>query len=139
METDIHSSCKELEKMLMDDFENLVTRLLSGDRKSTITGSPCMSRCFEDIVSRVCFLSFQLSTYEQSSEYRDNKIVSQPVDECFFQGRTINALKNDGIHYIHELITNTERELSRIPNIGKTTLKDINEVLAEMGLCLCKK
>lgn len=139
MEAHKHEFCKELEKMLLDDFQDLVETLLGGDRKSLISGTTYFSKDFADIVSRVCFLNHKLRMYEQSKEYCDNKIMSTPLDECFFQIRTVNALKKDGINYIHELINKTEYELSITPNIGELSLKDIKEVLGEMNLCLRQK
>lgn len=50
--------------------------------------------------------------------------------------RAANCLHAENIHTITELTRKTEVELLRIANLGKKTLKEIKEVLAERGLKL---
>jgi hypothetical protein len=50
--------------------------------------------------------------------------------------RSANCLHNDYIVYIGDLVQKTEAEMLRTPNCGRWSLKEIKEVLAEMGLHL---
>ena len=50
--------------------------------------------------------------------------------------RARNCLKRAGINTVAQLTNATERDLMAITNFGETSLKDVNERLAERGLAL---
>jgi hypothetical protein len=58
------------------------------------------------------------------------------VDELELSVRAANCLKNDNIVYVGDLVQKTEAEMLRTPNFGWKALKEIKEVLAQMGLHL---
>lgn len=53
-----------------------------------------------------------------------------PIGDVF-RTRLRNSLKGDGIEYLEELLSKTEGEILRIPNVGRKGLIVINEVLRE--------
>lgn len=61
------------------------------------------------------------------------------IEELQLTVRAYNALLNDNIRTIGELIKVTGRELMRIPNFGKLSLEDVKYCLAEHGLKLKKE
>jgi DNA-directed RNA polymerase subunit alpha len=65
-----------------------------------------------------------------------NPALLKKVDELELSVRSANCLKNDNIVYIGDLIQKTEAEMLRTPNFGRTSLNEIKEVLAGMGLHL---
>jgi len=53
-------------------------------------------------------------------------------DERFeFSNRALNCLKAENIFTLKDLLSKTENELMKIPNMGKLTLKEIKEELAK--------
>jgi len=53
-------------------------------------------------------------------------------DERFeFSNRALNCLKAENIFTLKDLLSKTENELMKIPNMGKLTLKGIKEELAK--------
>ena len=50
--------------------------------------------------------------------------------------RTINCLKAESIFTIEKLVTYTETELLKTPNLGRKALNEIKEALTTMGLSL---
>ena len=56
------------------------------------------------------------------------------VDDLELSIRSSNCLKNVGIMYIADLVQKTEAEMMRTPNFGRTSLKEIKEVLFGMSL-----
>ena len=53
--------------------------------------------------------------------------------------RSANCLQNANIRYIGELVQKTESEMLKTKNFGRKSLKEIKEILAEMGLSLGMK
>ena len=66
-------------------------------------------------------------------------ILLRPVDELELTVRSANCLKAENIYYIGDLIQKTEVELLKTPNLGKKSLTEIKEVLAQRGLSLGMK
>jgi DNA-directed RNA polymerase subunit alpha len=53
--------------------------------------------------------------------------------------RSANCLKAENIFYIGDLIQRSEFELLKTPNLGKKSLTEIKDVLAQHGLSLGMK
>ena len=66
-------------------------------------------------------------------------MLLRPVDDLELTPRSSNCLKAQSIHYIGDLIQNTENDLLRTPNLGRKSLNEIKQVLAEHGLSLGMK
>ncbi|ROO29666.1 DNA-directed RNA polymerase subunit alpha [Salinisphaera orenii MK-B5] len=60
----------------------------------------------------------------------------KPIEDLELTVRSTNCLKAEDIHYVGDLVQRTETELMRTPNLGKKSLTEISEVLAEHGLKL---
>ena len=58
-----------------------------------------------------------------------SKILSLPVYELELSTRALNCLKNEDIQYIGELIQQTNRQMLRMPNFGKKSLKQLKDAL----------
>lgn len=66
----------------------------------------------------------------------DRRYVNITIDELNFSTRTNNALKNMGVEYIGQLINFDESYLLKFRNIGKVSIKELQNKLAENGLRL---
>jgi DNA-directed RNA polymerase subunit alpha len=66
-------------------------------------------------------------------------MLLRPVDDLELTPRSSNCLKAQSIHYIGDLIQYTEADLLRTPNLGRKSLNEIKQVLAEHGLSLGMK
>ena len=74
---------------------------------------------------------------ERSEEFNENLL--RTVDELELSVRSANCLTNANITYIGELVQKTEAEMLKTKNFGRKSLKEIKEILAEMGLSLGMK
>lgn len=74
---------------------------------------------------------------EPVEEFNENLI--RTVDELELSVRSANCLQNANIRYIGELVQKTEAEMLKTKNFGRKSLKEIKEILAEMGLSLGMK
>ncbi len=81
-------------------------------------------------------------THESSVSEEQQKLSEnlwKSVDELELSVRSANCLQNANIRYIGELVQKTESEMLKTKNFGRKSLKEIKEILAEMGLSLGMK
>lgn len=76
---------------------------------------------------------------EVPQEEKFNENLLRTVDELELSVRSANCLANANIKYIGDLVQKTESEMLKTKNFGRKSLKEIKEILAEMGLSLGMK
>lgn len=76
---------------------------------------------------------------EKPAAPKVDPLLLRPVDDLELTPRSSNCLKAQNIHYIGDLIQHTEADLLRTPNLGRKSLNEIKQVLAEHGLSLGMK
>lgn len=69
---------------------------------------------------------------EEKSEIE--RVFEMPIEELELSSRSSNCLKRAGIQSVGELIQKTEEEVSKVRNMGKKSLEEVKNRLAEMGL-----
>jgi DNA-directed RNA polymerase subunit alpha len=83
---------------------------------------------------------FEPALEEVSAEQEKlNENLWRSVDELELSVRSANCLQNAAIRLIGELVQKTEAEMLKTKNFGRKSLKEIKEILAEMGLSLGMK
>ncbi len=78
------------------------------------------------------------SVREEKSQDID-PILLRPIDDLELTVRSANCLKAESILYIGDLVQRTEVELLKTPNLGKKSLTEIKDVLAQHELSLGMK
>ena len=68
-----------------------------------------------------------------------NENLFRSVDELELSVRSANCLQNANITLIGELVQRTEQDMLKTKNFGRKSLKEIKEILANMGLALGMK
>lgn len=63
-------------------------------------------------------------------------VLLQSVDDLELTVRSLNCLKAERIYYVGDLVQRTEVELLKTPNLGKKSLNEIKQSLADMELSL---
>jgi DNA-directed RNA polymerase subunit alpha len=76
---------------------------------------------------------------EKPQSPKVDPMLLRPVDDLELTPRSSNCLKAQSIHYIGDLIQYSENDLLRTPNLGRKSLNEIKQVLAEHGLSLGMK
>ena len=76
---------------------------------------------------------------EEEEEEPLNENLFRSVEELELSVRSANCLQNANIHLIGELVQRTEAEMLKTKNFGRKSLKEIKEILADMGLQLGMK
>jgi len=78
-------------------------------------------------------------TVVSEEQQKLNENLWKSVDELELSVRSANCLQNANIRYIGELVQKTESEMLKTKNCGRKSLKEIKEILSEMGLSLGMK
>jgi DNA-directed RNA polymerase subunit alpha len=65
-----------------------------------------------------------------------NENLFRSVEELELSVRSANCLQNANIHLIGELVQKTEGEMLKTKNFGRKSLKEIKEILNNIGLQL---
>ncbi|MCS4504068.1 DNA-directed RNA polymerase subunit alpha [wastewater metagenome] len=76
------------------------------------------------------------SAEPEREEPEVDPVLLRPIDDLELTVRSANCLKAESIHYVGDLVQKTEVELLKTPNLGKKSLNEIKEVLAQHGLQL---
>lgn len=84
------------------------------------------------------FVELKADEQQQEEEVASDidPILLRPVDDLELTVRSANCLKAENIYYIGDLIQRTEVELLKTPNLGKKSLTEIKDVLAQHALSL---
>jgi DNA-directed RNA polymerase subunit alpha len=93
----------------------------------------------QDQISIFVDLQRPATTEEHKKEPDMDPLLLRPVDDLELTVRSANCLKAENIFYIGDLIQRTEFELLKTPNLGKKSLTEIKDVLAQHGLSLGMK
>lgn len=72
----------------------------------------------------------------EKEEDKKEKVLEMTVEELDLSVRSYNCLKRAGINTVDELTQKTEDDLMEVRNLGKKSLEEIQEKLAELGLSL---
>lgn len=74
---------------------------------------------------------------EKEEEQKD-KILEMTVEELDLSVRSYNCLKRAGINTVEELINRTEEDMMKVRNLGKKSLEEVVNKLAELELSFRK-
>lgn len=58
------------------------------------------------------------------------------IEELDLSVRSYNCLKRAGINTVQELATKSEEDMMKVRNLGRKSLEEVQEKLAELGLGL---
>ena len=62
------------------------------------------------------------------------KTLETPIEEVEFSVRAYNCLKRAGIHTVQDLVDKKDVEVTKIRNLGKKSLKEVLDKVADLGL-----
>ena len=62
--------------------------------------------------------------------------IERSIDTLPITVRAVNCLKSEGINTVEQLLSMSEFDLMRIPNLGKLSIKSIRDALEQSGLAL---
>lgn len=72
----------------------------------------------------------------KKDEEPKDRALSMTIEELDLSVRSYNCLKRAGINTVEELTKRTEADMLKVRNLGKKSLQEVKEKLAEYGLAL---
>lgn len=87
-------------------------------------------------------LTEDVDEVEIRDEQEDNdkeKVLEMTIEELDLSVRSFNCLKRAGINSVGDLVQKTEDEMIKVRNLGKKSLEEVENKLAELNLSLKKK
>ncbi len=73
---------------------------------------------------------------EDTEDEDKGKALEMTIEELDLSVRSYDCLKRAGINTVDELIRKSEEEMMKVRNLGKKSLEEVQNKLAEMGLSL---
>ncbi|NLW41457.1 MAG: DNA-directed RNA polymerase subunit alpha [Tissierellia bacterium] len=74
----------------------------------------------------------------EKEEDEEEKVLEMTIEELDLSVRSYNCLKRAGINTVGELIQKTEEDMMKVRNLGKKSLQEVKDKLAELNLSLKK-
>ena len=122
---------------IADDQEQLILDIETNGRIDPKNAVGIAATIFADQLNSFVDIRNSVAPTESASSRPsvDPKLLCA-VEDLELTVRSANCLKTEGIKYIGDLVQKTEVELLKTPNLGKKSLTEIKDVLAERGLSL---
>lgn len=118
------------------DLDKLIFKL---ETNGTIDPEEVIKKAATELTQQMqVFVNLEEITAESYEEREPevDPILLRPVDELELTVRSANCLKAEQIYYIGDLVLRSEVDLMKTPNLGKKSLTEIKDVLAQRGLTL---
>jgi DNA-directed RNA polymerase subunit alpha len=74
----------------------------------------------------------------EKEEDKKEKVMEMTIEELDLSVRSYNCLKRAGINSVQELTQKSEEDMMKVRNLGRKSLEEVQEKLAELGLSLRK-
>lgn len=75
----------------------------------------------------------------EKEEDKKEKVMEMTIEELDLSVRSYNCLKRAGINSVQELTQKSEEDMMKVRNLGRKSLEEVQEKLAELGLGLRKE
>ena len=72
----------------------------------------------------------------EKEEGKKEKVLEMMIEELDLSVRSFNCLKRAGINTVEDLASKTEEEMMKVRNLGRKSLEEVLNKLAELGLSL---
>ena len=123
------------------DFDRLVLEVwtdktIAPDEAVSLAAKIMMEhlKLFTDLTESVSDVEIMVEKEEESID----RLLEMTVEELDLSVRSYNCLKRAGINTLAELTRRTEEDMMKVRNLGKKSLAEVKEKLAELGLSLRK-
>lgn len=130
----------EVESARVEQRTDLDRLVIDIETNGTIAPEQALMQCSELLSTQISNLVDTNDVIEHTAAPAapplPDPVLMLPVDDLELTVRSANCLKAEQITYIGDLVQRTEVELLKTPNLGKKSLTEIKDVLAQRNLTL---
>jgi DNA-directed RNA polymerase subunit alpha len=122
------------------DYDKLTLEVWTNGAVKPVDGVALAAKILKDQLT--IFINFEEEDEPVHGDDEDeplNENLFRSVEELELSVRSANCLQNANIHLIGELVQKSEGEMLKTKNFGRKSLKEIKEILVDMGLTLGMK
>ena len=137
--TPVRKANYRIENVLVEDNPDYEKIVFDIETDGQISPVEAFSNALEtmnrqlSVFSGVLNIDLETGRSVQGNAGNELKAFLVPVDSLGLSARSFNSLDRAGIKYLGELVLMGESELKAIKNLGKKSLDEIQEVMAEHG------
>ncbi len=137
--TPVKKALYEIEKILVEDdpnYEKIVFEIVTDGQVDPIEA---LKEAYSVFMDQIGIFNKELTVVESergSSGEGSDEVLMRPIDTLDLSARSYNCLEKAGIEYVGELLLMDRKDLKAIKNLGKKSLDEIDEKLAELGVDL---
>lgn len=128
---------KELGRAVVEVMRKYAIERFKRERDSE--GRAIFSEAYKDFTIRTINFGvlYERMLFKKARErdYEDG-FLDKSVEVLQFTVRTQNVLKAESIISVRDLVQKSARDLLRVCNFGRQSLREVEEMLAKHGLCL---
>ena len=122
-----------------DDFDKLTLEIWTN---GSITPNDALSFASKILIEHFkVFMSTELDTkfdevMVEKEDDQNEKKLEMTIEELDLSVRSYNCLKRAGINTVQELTDKSEADMMRVRNLGRKSLEEVKNKLADLGLSL---
>ncbi|WXR60497.1 DNA-directed RNA polymerase subunit alpha [Peptostreptococcaceae bacterium AGR-M142] len=124
------------------DFDKLVIEVWTNGSINPQEGISLGSKILTEHLNLFIDLTEHVSNVEimvEKEEDKKEKVLEMTIEELDLSVRSYNCLKRAGINTVEELTEKNEEEMMKVRNLGKKSLEEVEQKIAELGLNLKKE
>lgn len=118
------------------DFEILILKVTTDGSVTPSTAVAVAGKILSEHLSLLVDLNTSATQLEVLGveDETDEKELDRPIEELDFTQRSLNCLKRANVNTVRDLVEKSEYDIQEIRNLGKKSLKEIKDKVAQLGL-----
>ncbi len=135
--TPVKKAVYEIENVLVEDNPNYEKIVFDIETDGQVDPVEALKMALGVLKSQMAIFDGDLNVIESTGATADvsaNTIFFEPLDILNLGARSYNSLEKAGVQYVGELLLMDKKELKSIKNLGKKSVDEIEEKLADLGV-----
>jgi DNA-directed RNA polymerase subunit alpha len=123
------------------DYDRLILEVWTNGTVTPEEAISLSAKILTDYLKFFVNLTEEIEAAEESAKEEPDeksKLLEMPIEELDLSVRSYNCLKRAGINTVGDLVQKTEEEMIKVRNLGKKSLEEVDQKLAQLGLSLRK-